>query len=174
MVADNACLADDRTGAMVHEKMRADACARVQVHAGSRVRPFRHDARNERHALFVQLVREPVHGDGFHARIGDDNFFFAERGGVAIEGRFAVGLEQFAHGREVGKKLQRGRAGCGTKVLFRHAFRCAILKAFVNLVFEPAQHGVHERGGFHLQLGGVNHALVKKSGKEQAQQIQGD
>ena len=58
VVADDAGLADDRAGAVVHEEMRADLRARVQVHAGAGVRPLGHDARDEGDVLEVKLVRQ--------------------------------------------------------------------------------------------------------------------
>ena len=53
MIANNGRLPDDRSGAMVHEEVRADLGARVQVHPGADVRPLRHDAGDEGNVLKV-------------------------------------------------------------------------------------------------------------------------
>ena len=51
----------------------ADARARVDVDAGLAVGPLGHDARQERHAQQVQLVRDAVDGDGPQPRVGEDD-----------------------------------------------------------------------------------------------------
>ena len=56
VIADDRGFAHDRAGAMIHEEVRADLRAGMQVHAGARVRPLAHDARNERH-IFADRVR---------------------------------------------------------------------------------------------------------------------
>ena len=110
VVADDGGLAHDRAGAVIHEEVRADLRARMQVHAGAGVRPLGHDARNERDVVEIEFVRQPLHGDGFDERIRDDDFLLARRGGVAVEGRLGVGLQQFANARQAAQELQRQRA----------------------------------------------------------------
>ena len=78
VVADDARFADDRAGAVVHEKVRANPRARMQIHARAAVRPLAHDARDQRDILLVKLVRESMHRDGFNKRVRDNNFFFAQ------------------------------------------------------------------------------------------------
>ena len=69
VVADLRGLADDYAGGVIDEEVPADGRAGVDVHAGDAVGPFGHDARNERHAELVQLVREAIHGHREHAGV---------------------------------------------------------------------------------------------------------
>ena len=105
MMADGAGLPDDRAGAVVHEEMRADLCARVQVHPAAAVRPLGHDARNEHDALPIQLMRHPLHGDGLDEGISDDDLLLAQGRRVTIVGGLGIGLEDVAQPREAAEKL---------------------------------------------------------------------
>ena len=93
MIAKDAGLTDYRAGAMVHKEMRSEPCARVQIHAWPGVRPFRHDARDEWDIFQIELMCQPLHGDGFNARVRHDDFFFTERSRIAIESRLRISLK---------------------------------------------------------------------------------
>ena len=53
VLADLARLANDHAGAVINEKMRPDSCAGMNVDAGARMRPFRHEARDQRHIFLI-------------------------------------------------------------------------------------------------------------------------
>jgi hypothetical protein len=119
-------------------------------------------------------VREAVHGNGFHARVGDDDFFLAERGGVAVEGGLGVGVQEFAQVRKLGEELEGPVVRGGAKVFLRQPGGRAVVEALVDFVFEAFAHGVHERGGLHFQFGGVNDLVVEEAGEEEPEQLGGD
>ena len=73
VVADLGGLPDDHTGGVVDEEVPAYSSPGVQVDAGGGMSPFGHDAGYERHVHEIELVREPVDGDGQHARVGEDD-----------------------------------------------------------------------------------------------------
>lgn len=93
---DGGGFTDDGTGAMIDEEVGADGGTGVEVHTGAAVGPFRHDTGDEWDFAQVEFVGEALDGDGFDEGVGDDDFFGAERGGVAVVGGFDVGLEDFA------------------------------------------------------------------------------
>ena len=61
------------------KKLAADARAGVDVDAGRAVRELGDDARDERHAEPVELVRDAVVGDGGDARVAEDGLVGARR-----------------------------------------------------------------------------------------------
>src|SRR4029450_10176087 len=79
--ADLRRFTDDYAGAVIDKKMRADFCPGMNVDAGTAVRPFGHDARNQGH-LVVKQVRHSMSGDGLQRGISEDNFFVTSRGRV--------------------------------------------------------------------------------------------
>ena len=171
VVADDRGFANHSARAMVHEKVRADLGARMQIHARAAVRPFGHDAREERNVFQIQLVRQPLHRDRFDERIRDDDFLLAERRGIAVEGGLHVGLQQFADARQAAEKFQRQAVRDGAKLAF-HVFRWRIVfETLVNLVFERAEHRVEARGGLHLDFRRMNQLIVKKTREQQPQQV---
>ena len=85
VVADDRRLADDDAGAVVDEEVFADLGAGVDVDAGRAVGIFAHDARDERHAALIQLVRDAVDEDGIQTGVGEDDLLLAAGGGVAVE-----------------------------------------------------------------------------------------
>jgi hypothetical protein len=98
--------ADDGAGAVVDEEMGADGGAGVEVHAASAVGPFGHDAWEQGDLGEVELVGHALDGDGFHEGVGDDDLLLAQGGGVAAEGGFGVGLEDFTDAREAGQEIE--------------------------------------------------------------------
>ena len=174
MVPDGARLADDRAGAVVHEEVRADARAGVQVHAAAAVRPLGHDARQQHDVLAVKLMRHALHSDGLHEGVGDDDFLGAEGGGVAVVSGLGVGLEDFAQAREAAKEGEGEVPGFGALVGFLRAITGTVFEALEQFVLQAALHRVHEDGGLDLQLGGVQGLFLEEAGEEQPQQIHRD
>ena len=84
VVANNAGLANDCSRAMVHKEMRSDPSARVQIHARTGVRPFRHDAWDEGDIFQIKLMGEPLHRNGFDARVSHDDFFLLSAAGSPL------------------------------------------------------------------------------------------
>ena len=171
VVSEYAGLADNSAGAMVHEEMRADLRARMQIHPGPSVGPLGHDARNEGNILQVQFVREPLYGDSFDERVSHNDFLFAERCRVAIVGRFRIGLKQLAEARQAGQEFHREQMRDRSQALLFEFGRRVILQAFIDFIFQFAQHRIHQRRGFHLDFGRVNWFFVEKTGKQKPQQI---
>src|ERR1700722_3983921 len=174
VAADLGGFADDRAGAVVDEKVRADLRAGMKVDAGAAMRPFRHDAGDEGDVLEVKLVREALDGDGLDEGVCDDDFLFAERGGVAFVGGFDVGLQQVADPGKFAEEFDRQRMSSGAEIFFGEFFRRMIFETFIDLIFEPFKHGVHQCGGFHLDFGRVNELFVEEPGKEKVQEVARD
>ena len=76
----------------------------MDVDAGPLVRVLRQHAREQRHAEVVEHMGQPLERDGQHARVGEDDFLDAARGGIACVGGVDVGLDEFAQLRELGEK----------------------------------------------------------------------
>lgn len=172
--ADDGGFAHDGAGAVVHKEIFPDARAGMQVHAGAAVRPLGHDAREERDVFLIELVGEALDGDGFDEGIGDDDFVPAGGGGVAIESGFDVGLEDFAQLGEAVEKGEGQAMGFAGDVSPGEAVGRVVFKAFADFVFEGAEDGVHERGGFGLELAGVDEVFVEKAGEEEAEEVAGE
>jgi len=99
MVADHTRFANHDPRAVVDEEVCPDAGTRVHVNSGARVRPLGHHARNDRNACLVERVCAALDCDGLHEWIGKNDFFVADRGGIAFVGCFDVGLKQFTDRR---------------------------------------------------------------------------
>jgi hypothetical protein len=110
-LADDGRLADDDAGAVVDEEAGADGGARVDVDAGAAVRHFGHDARQQRQAQLVQLVRQAVVDHGVHAGIAQQHLVDAARRRVALPGGHHVGVEHAADGRQGGCEVAQQAAG---------------------------------------------------------------
>ena len=111
-------LADHDAGAVVDEEARADLGAGVDVDAGAAVRELGDDAREQRHAELVELVREAVVDHGGEAGKREDHLVDAARGGVALEAGARVGIGKRAHIGERGGERRRHRrrvAGRGVR-----------------------------------------------------------
>ena len=117
---------------------------------------------------------EPLHRDGFDERIRDNDFLLAQRGGVAVKRSLGVGLQDFAEARQAAEKFQRERVGGAGDFLLGQIGGRLIFEALADFVFELADDGIEQHGGFCLKLGGMNQFLIEKSGKQQAQQVLGD
>ena len=78
--------------------------ARVDVDAGVAVGVLGQHARHERHLAALQLVRQPVDGDGEEAGIGEDHLVDGVRGGVAVADRLGVEQQRRADVREGGEE----------------------------------------------------------------------
>src|SRR3989442_15048842 len=77
----------------------------MKVHARAAVRPFSHDARDERYALPIKLVGDALHGDGLDERVSYNAFLFRQRGRVSAVSGFDVSLEQLTNARQAGQKI---------------------------------------------------------------------
>ena len=121
--ADGCRLANYRAGAVIDKKMRADGCARVQVHARMAVGPFGHDARDQLNTLAVQHVCQSLHRDGLDERVRHDDLLLAFRRRVSIKRRIHVGRQHLAHLRQFAQKfhgqLPRCRARIGLGLVIR-------------------------------------------------------
>ena len=78
-------------------------------------------------------MRQPLHGDGFNERIGDDHFLFAERRRVAVVGRLGVGLEQFPDARQAGQEFDGQGVRNRTQALLRQFGRRVVFEALGRL-----------------------------------------
>ena len=168
MGADARGFANDDAGAVVDEKVRADLRAGMNVGAGALVGVFRKHARQERYAELVHHMGQALERDDQDARIGEDDFLDAARGGVAMVGGGDVGLDDLAHFRQAAKRLHgelarpRARLGLMGKA-----------QALLDL-------GGHARGDFpeapldegaHTPAG--DGALLEKPREEHVHQVRG-
>jgi hypothetical protein len=153
--------------------MRTDLGARMQIHAGAGMRPLGHNAWNERNVFEIEIMSEPLNGNPFHKRISDNNFFFAERSRVAVEGSLNVSRQYLSYSWEAVQKLNRQCMRDGTEVFPFIFLGRIVFEALVNFVFEAAQDEVEERSGFDFDFGGMYGLFVEKARKEQSQKING-
>ena len=63
-------------------------------------------------------MREPLHGDRFDERIGDNDFFLAECSRVAIESGLGIGLKQFPDSRKAAQEFQSQIVGRSAQIPF--------------------------------------------------------
>jgi hypothetical protein len=100
VIADNCGFPHYRARAVVDEKMCSDPRARMEIHAGSSVGPFGHDARDERNIFEIEFMCQALHRNCLNERISHDHFFLAQGSGVAVEGCFGISLEQVSDSRK--------------------------------------------------------------------------
>src|SRR4030095_357158 len=93
-------LADYHAGAVIDKKVRADFRPRMNVDPSPAVRPFGHDARNERH-LVVKQVRHSMNGDGLERGISEYDFFITCRSWVSFICSIDVCPKKSAHRGQV-------------------------------------------------------------------------
>src|SRR5690606_36817897 len=94
--------ADYDARAVIDEETRPDLCGGVDVDAGGRVGDVRYEPREEGRPELVYRMCHPVMGDGFDARIGQQDFRDARSGGVALVGGVQVAYQHGADGGELG------------------------------------------------------------------------
>ena len=153
VAADDGGLADNGAGAVVHEEMRADLRAWMEIHAGAGMGPLGHDSGDEGDFLEIELMRQPLDGDGFNARISDDHFLFAEGSRVAVVGRLRVGLEQVADARQAGQEFDGQGVRDGTQALSRQFGRRVVFETLGDFVLQAGEHGLEHGGGLGLDFG---------------------
>jgi len=126
------------------------------------MRPFGHDARDQRNALHVQFVRQPLHRDGLDERIGDDDLLLARRCRVAVERRLDIRLQNFTDLRQALQKFQRQFVRLGRHVLFGETMGRMVFERLADFVLQRAEYGIQQRRRLHLDLGGMDQLFVKK------------
>ena len=109
--AEHGRLADDDAGAVVDREGLPDARAGVDVDAGVAVGDLGQDARDERHAGPVKLMRDAVHRGGEEAGVGEDHLVDRLRGGIAVEDRLGVEQQRRADRRQLGEQVVDDRVG---------------------------------------------------------------
>ena len=171
VLADLAGFADDRAGAMIDKKVGANPRAGMQIHPRAAMGPFGHDPWNERDVFQIKLMGQPLDCDRLHERIGDDNFFLAEGGGIAVVSRFGIGAQDLANAWQAAEEFQGQLAGGRAQLLPGQTLGGRILEALGNFIFKPAQHRIHQRNHFDLQLGGVDRLLIEKAGEKQPREV---
>src|SRR5687768_15489382 len=77
MFPDDGGFADDHTRAMVYEEEPADLCTGMDFDAGGRMSNFRNHSRDQWRAQPVQLMGQPVIGNGGNSRIAYQNLIHA-------------------------------------------------------------------------------------------------
>ena len=174
MISNFGGFPDDRAGAVIDEEIGTDFRSRMQVHAGAAVGPFGHESGEQGDLLEIQFVGHSLDRHGFHARVGEDDFVLAQRGGISVERGFGIGLEQFPDRGQSTQKPARQVIGQPSEVGFPGFLPAVVLQTFVDFVLEPALKGVHQIGGHHLDLRRMNGSFVEESGKQEPQEIHGD
>src|ERR1700747_1824100 len=71
-------LTDHYARPVIDEKVFANFRTRVNVDPGAAVRPFGHDAWNQRH-LAVKEMRHSINSDGFQRGVSENDFLIASR-----------------------------------------------------------------------------------------------
>src|SRR5207247_412292 len=117
LVPDLARLTDHDPGPVVDEEAPPDARPGMDVDAGTRVGVLAHDARDDRHALGMEDVRQSIHRSRLETRVGEDDLLERLRGRIPVVGRFDVGPEDGTNVRDLGEQLQGCRLGPGAAVL---------------------------------------------------------
>ncbi len=79
----------------------------VHVQPGPGVRPFCHNARDERNLFQEQFVGQPLHRNCLNEGIRDDNFVLAQCRRVALVSRLHIRAQQAANARQLAQKLER-------------------------------------------------------------------
>jgi len=174
MGTDHGGFAHHGTGAVIDEEVGADGGAWVEVHAASGMGPLGHDAWQEGDAGEVELVGHALDGNGFHERVGHDHLFGAQGGGIASEGGFGIGLEDFSDAGEAGKEIEAQLAGGGGELISWEVSWGGVFEAFENLVFQTFVDGGEEQRGFDLQFRGDQGAFSEETGEDEAQEVLGD
>ena len=99
---DDGGFADDHACPVIDEEFFINGRARMDIDAGGGMGHLGNDARDDRHAEVVQLVRDAVVRHGEQRGVTENGFPGAGRGGIALIGRLGVGREQPA---DVGEAL---------------------------------------------------------------------
>ena len=94
--ADVTRLAHDDARPVIDKKMRTDFCAGMNVNSGPRMRPFGHEARNQRHFPFIKKMRHALNRDRFYRRISHDHFLVTGRGRISFVGGVDVSPEDLS------------------------------------------------------------------------------
>ena len=123
VAADLTGFADDNTGAVIDKKVIADRGTWMDIDARSRVRPFCHHARNERHLKLVQEMRQPMNCDGLEPRIAKDDFVKRAHGRVTVVGGLHIGSKNFPQIRDLLQKLDGLRLAKRLEVALLDAVR---------------------------------------------------
>src|SRR5262249_45931035 len=84
--------------------MRADLGTGMNIDSGAAVRPFGHDARNQRH-LSIKQMRHSINGDRLQSGIGEDDFLMSRGGRITFVSGIDVHPKHAAHGWQLPEKL---------------------------------------------------------------------
>ena len=89
VTADNRCLTDHHTSAVVDGEILTDLSPWVDVDTCLRVRLFRNDTRNHRHLQLMQFVGNTVMRHGVHTGITEDHLTIVGSSGIVIKHRLS-------------------------------------------------------------------------------------
>ncbi len=146
----------------------------MQIHPRPAVRPFRHNARNQRDVPQVQLVGHALDGNGFDERVGHNDLLAAQRGRVAIVGGLGVGLEQLPQAGQGCEEFQRRRSGQGRQLVCGQVRRRVVFQAFTQLLLQAHRHALQQLQRLRPDGRRMHHPVVEKTGEQQAQQVPRD
>src|SRR5687768_9907374 len=111
MLAYDSGFAYDYASAVVYKKAAADLCTRMDLDTGGGMGNFGNHARNQRGAQTVQLMREPIMGNGGDAGITDQYFVDASGCRVSLVSGLNVAFQQNAYVWQTFCKCL-GNSGC--------------------------------------------------------------
>ncbi len=114
----------------------------MDVDAGAAVRPLGHHARDERNALAIQHVRDPLDRDGLQSGIGEDDFIGALRRGIAFVGGLDVGLQKFSHRGQAAEEFTADARGLRAVI---PGVAVLVAQAAPQFRAEPLADGLHPR-----------------------------
>ena len=84
VVADGRGLADDDPRTVVDKEMRIDLGARMNIDSRALVPVFGEHAGQQWDLQLIEYMRDALERDGEHARVSDNDFFYAASRGVAF------------------------------------------------------------------------------------------
>lgn len=96
---------------MVNEEALSNLSAGMDVDSRFGMGVFRDDARDHRDADLMELMREPMADDGREPRKAENDLVDAPRGGVSLERRPHVLVEQRPHPRKARGEFRHKVAG---------------------------------------------------------------
>ena len=138
----------------------------MNIDPGSAVRPFGHDARNERH-LVVEQVRHSINRDGFQCRISENDFLVTFRRRVAFIGGVDVRPKNATHWRQL--RQEHGQEFFG--LFFGRLVWRNFSEASADFGFEPSVQISDSSASCLGQIFGTHQRLAAKSRKHQAHQL---
>ncbi len=111
----------------------------MNVDTGARVRVFAHHTRDQRHALPVERVGDPVHGNRVKAGVAHHDLHGRDGGGIAFIRRLNILFQHVADGGQTIQKRCHGltRFGFTFAAVFAFGPLAGVFEGTVGLIEQP-------------------------------------